>query len=111
MSRDECGQETNASERPGEQAPECGLGRAGQGFAESEPWLASLRTLLETSQATLSAGLTARLLGMSARTMQRHLRRHGTTFRREVSTASRATRPSASRSHGGRSPAALSFQL
>lgn len=107
MSHDKCGQEKDGSEVPGAQAPERRLGRVGPCFAESEPWLASLRALLETSQTTLSAGLTARLLGMSARTMQRHLRRHGTTFQREVRTACRDTHPSVRRSDGGRSPAAF----
>jgi hypothetical protein len=50
----------------------------------NEPWLASLHDVLESSTARPSVTVTASLLGVSARTMQRHLRRLGTSFRGEV---------------------------
>lgn len=57
--------------------------------AENDPWIASLRLLLEASATPLSECAAASALGVSARTLQRHLRSLGTTFRRERSEARR----------------------
>lgn len=60
---------------------------AGGGSVEGDYWLLSLRGLLEASDAPLSAEAAARVLGMCVRTLQRHLRKLGTTFRRELKAA------------------------
>lgn len=68
----------------GETVATCLLGCTSTSSVESDRWLTSLRALLETSNASMSAPVVARLLGVSTRTMQRYLRSVGTTFRQEV---------------------------
>jgi hypothetical protein len=86
MERNNYGHENQVDEALGEVVATCLLERTGGGCVESDRWLTSLRVLLEASQASVSASVAARLLGVSTRTMQRYLRRVGTNFRREVGT-------------------------
>jgi hypothetical protein len=85
--RDESGVDTVLGEVDaalGETVATCLLGYTGASSVESDRWLTSLRVLLETSNASMTAPVAARLLGVSTRTMQRYLRSVGTTFRQEV---------------------------
>ncbi|HEU4412783.1 MAG TPA: hypothetical protein VFS43_46495 [Polyangiaceae bacterium] len=67
----------------------------------SEPWLASLRRVLEASEAPLSADGAAQLLGVSSRTMRRYLRSLGTSFQEELS-ATRGKAPRRAGRYAGR---------
>jgi methylphosphotriester-DNA--protein-cysteine methyltransferase len=83
MERSNHGYETEVDEALSGVVVACLSGPPGGSSVERDRWLASLHGMLEASEAPLTADEAARLLGMCARTLQRHLRRHGTTFTRE----------------------------
>jgi hypothetical protein len=77
---------------------------AAGGSVESDRWLLSLRGLLEASEAPPSAEAAARVLGMCVRTLQRHLRRLGTNFRKESKAARGGSLPRTVRHARGGAP-------
>jgi hypothetical protein len=93
MDRYNDGREGGAGDATGEPASARPSGQAAGRPAEKDPWLSELRRMLETSETTPSIGDAAEQMGMSMRTLQRHLHRVGTSYRKELRAARRAAAP------------------
>lgn len=104
MDRYNDGQTNDACDLSGE-APAALSGPAAASALESDPWVAAMRRVLVEGHGILSIHEVAGALGVSARTLQRHLRSLGTTFRQESKAARRARASVAQGSGAGAPPA------
>ncbi|MCU0687578.1 MAG: hypothetical protein MUF34_35935 [Polyangiaceae bacterium] len=104
MDRYNDGQTNDACDLSGE-APAALSGPAAASALESDPWVAAMRRVLVEGHGILSIHEVAGALGVSARTLQRHLRSLGTTFRQE-SKAARRARASVAQGSGASAPPA-----
>lgn len=100
MDRYNDGREGGGSEATGEPTSVHLEVQAGASPAENDPWLTSLRRMLEASGAPPSVEEAARSMGMSVRTLQRYLRSIGTNFRKETRAARAAAAPKGSKRSG-----------
>lgn len=112
MDRYNDGQTNDTCDLSGE-APAALAEPAAASALESDPWVAAMRRVLVEGNGALSIHEVAGALGVSARTLQRHLRNFGTTFRKE-SKAARRARASVAQGPGASispAPARLLFGL